>query len=120
MSKNHTTTSDVFRSLLFAAILAVLSPALALGDAIADACDLAVPIDLSNYEFGMTLSPTGQEGELGEGGFTNVRAQFLSSLSRFGAGDSDVTAKDVNKRFDVLWSRVALYDSGRVGERVAV
>jgi general secretion pathway protein D len=39
-------------------------------------------IDLSNYEFGMTLAPTGQEGELGEGGFTNVRAQFLSSLSR--------------------------------------
>ncbi len=39
-------------------------------------------IDLSNYEMGMTLAPTGQEGELGEGGFTNVRAQFLSSLSR--------------------------------------
>jgi general secretion pathway protein D len=39
-------------------------------------------IDLSNYSVGATLSPTGQESEVGEGGFTSVRAQFLSSLSR--------------------------------------
>ncbi|MGD8894922.1 MAG: hypothetical protein PVJ73_02700 [Acidobacteriota bacterium] len=39
-------------------------------------------IDLSNYSVGTTLAPTGQEGEVGEGGFTNLRAQFLSSLSR--------------------------------------
>ena len=39
-------------------------------------------IDLSNYSVGTSLSPTGQEGELSEGGFTNLRAQFLSSLSR--------------------------------------
>jgi general secretion pathway protein D len=39
-------------------------------------------IDLANYSVGATLAPTGQENEVGEGGFTSVRAQFLSSLSR--------------------------------------
>jgi general secretion pathway protein D len=38
-------------------------------------------IDLSNYAVGATLSPTGAENELA-GGFTNVRATLLSSLSR--------------------------------------
>lgn len=38
-------------------------------------------IDLSNYAFGATLSPTGAEGEVADG-FTNVRATLLSSLSR--------------------------------------
>lgn len=44
--------------------------------------------------------------------------RFLSSLARFGGGDADVTAQDVNKRFDILWSRVSLYDSGLVGARL--
>jgi general secretion pathway protein D len=38
-------------------------------------------LDLSNYAVGMTLSPTGAEGELADG-FTNVRAHVLSSLNR--------------------------------------
>jgi type II secretory pathway component GspD/PulD (secretin) len=37
-------------------------------------------IELSNYTAQATFSPTGQAGELG-GGFTNVRAQVLSSLN---------------------------------------
>jgi general secretion pathway protein D len=46
-------------------------------------------IDLSNYEAGVTFAPTGQSSGTGDaaisetsGGFTSVRAQFLSSLSR--------------------------------------
>ena len=38
-------------------------------------------IDLSNYSVATTFSPTGQEGEAADG-FTNVRANLLSSLSR--------------------------------------
>jgi general secretion pathway protein D len=37
-------------------------------------------IQLSNYEASVTLAPTGASGEVG-GGFTNVRAQILSSLN---------------------------------------
>jgi len=37
-------------------------------------------IELSNYSAQATFSPTGQAGELG-GGFTNIRAQVLSSLN---------------------------------------
>ena len=38
-------------------------------------------IDLSNYGAGMTLAPTGAEGEVTDG-FTNIRAHVLSSLNR--------------------------------------
>jgi general secretion pathway protein D len=38
-------------------------------------------LDLSNYSVGMTLSPTGADGEVTEG-FTNIRAHVLSSLNR--------------------------------------
>ncbi len=38
-------------------------------------------IDLSNYSAGMTLSPTGAEGEVTDG-FTNVRAHLLSSINK--------------------------------------
>jgi general secretion pathway protein D len=38
-------------------------------------------LDLSNYSAGMTLSPTGAEGEVAEG-FTNLRAHVLSALNR--------------------------------------
>ncbi len=38
-------------------------------------------LDLSNYSVGMTLAPTGAEGELANG-FTNIRAHVLSSLNR--------------------------------------
>jgi general secretion pathway protein D len=39
-------------------------------------------LDLSNYSAGMTLEPTGAEGELTDDGFTNVRAHVLSALNR--------------------------------------
>ena len=39
-------------------------------------------LDLSNYSAGVTLSPTGAEGELTDDGFTRIRAHLLSSLNK--------------------------------------
>jgi general secretion pathway protein D len=39
-------------------------------------------LDLSNYSAGVTLAPTGAEGELTDDGFTNIRAHVLSSLNK--------------------------------------
>ena len=46
-------------------------------------------------------------------------AKFVAALGRYAAGDEAVTAADVNRRFDILWSRVALFEEGAVGERLA-
>jgi type II secretory pathway component GspD/PulD (secretin) len=39
-------------------------------------------LNLSNYSAGLTLAPTGAEGELTDDGFTNIRAHVLSSLNQ--------------------------------------
>jgi len=44
--------------------------------------------------------------------------KFLNALNRFARGAPDVTAADVNQRFDILWSRVELFQQGDVGRRL--
>ena len=44
-------------------------------------------------------------------------ARFLYALGRFQLDDPEVDAAEVNKRFDILWSRVALFRQGDVGRR---
>jgi hypothetical protein len=44
--------------------------------------------------------------------------RFLATLGRFALGEPEVTAKTVNRRFDILWSRVALFRQGDVGRRI--
>ncbi|MFQ5565095.1 MAG: histidine kinase dimerization/phospho-acceptor domain-containing protein [Paracoccaceae bacterium] len=44
--------------------------------------------------------------------------RFLAVLGRFALRAPDVTAKQVNKRFDILWSRVELFRRGSVGQRI--
>lgn len=45
-------------------------------------------------------------------------ARFKGTLARFAAGVPDVDASTVNRRFDVLWSRVQLFDTGDTGRRL--
>ncbi len=47
-------------------------------------------------------------------------ARFREALLSFQIEGSGVGAAEVNTRFDILWSRVALFREGRVGERLAV
>ena len=44
--------------------------------------------------------------------------RFLAVLGRFALGEPDVTAKQVNRRFDILWSRTELFRQGDVGRRI--
>jgi signal transduction histidine kinase len=44
--------------------------------------------------------------------------RFLAALGRFALGEPDVTAPEVNRRFDILWSRVELFRQGEVGRRI--
>ena len=44
--------------------------------------------------------------------------RFRRSLAQFAAGIDGITHVNVSNRFDVLWSRVALTQSGSVGERL--
>lgn len=46
-------------------------------------------------------------------------ARFVAALGRYAMGDESVTAADVNRRFDILWSRVGLFEQGDVGRRLA-
>ena len=46
-------------------------------------------------------------------------SRFREELTQFQIGDYGTDADDVNKRFDILWSRIALFQQGRVGERLA-
>ncbi len=46
--------------------------------------------------------------------------RFLAALGRFALGEPDVTAKQVNKRFDILWSRIELFRQGDVGRRIRI
>ncbi len=45
--------------------------------------------------------------------------RFQRALADFNAGDSAVTPRVVNDRFDILWSRVSLFEQGTVGERLS-
>jgi len=46
--------------------------------------------------------------------------RFVAMLGRFALGEPDVTAKQVNKRFDILWSRIELFRQGDVGRRIRI
>ncbi|MEE9455261.1 MAG: histidine kinase dimerization/phospho-acceptor domain-containing protein [Paracoccaceae bacterium] len=45
--------------------------------------------------------------------------RFREMLIRFQVTGSDVDVGDVNNRFDILWSRIALFQQGPVGKRLA-
>lgn len=45
-------------------------------------------------------------------------ARFRHSLLSFQIDGSGVNAADVNERFDILWSRIALFQQGNVGKRL--
>jgi len=47
-------------------------------------------------------------------------ARFVAILGRFALGDPTVSERDVNDRFNILWSRVELFRTGDVGRRVRV
>jgi signal transduction histidine kinase len=42
------------------------------------------------------------------------------SLAEFNAADTQSTPRAVNDRFDILWSRLSVFDQGTVGTRLAV
>jgi signal transduction histidine kinase len=44
--------------------------------------------------------------------------RFLGALGRFSLGETEVTTAEVNRRFDILWSRVELFRQGAVGRRI--
>ena len=44
--------------------------------------------------------------------------RFDRELAKFEAGVRDVGPADVNRRFDILWSRLALFGQGSVGKRL--
>ena len=41
--------------------------------------------------------------------------KLIGVLGRLGAGDQSISADDVRERFDILWSRASLFQSGEVG-----
>ena len=45
--------------------------------------------------------------------------KFDSELARFAMAETTATPNTVNHRFDILWSRVAVFQRGKVGERLA-
>jgi len=45
--------------------------------------------------------------------------RFRRTLADFSLSGSEVTADVVNERFDILWSRVSLFDSGTAGTRLS-
>ena len=44
--------------------------------------------------------------------------RFLTVLAAFIMGTPEITANQVNKRFDILWSRVEVFRQGMVGRRI--
>lgn len=44
--------------------------------------------------------------------------RFQRSLADFSAGEPEVSVRVVNDRFDILWSRVSLFQQGSVGARL--
>lgn len=45
--------------------------------------------------------------------------KFQSEISDFVIGVPNATAKTVNNRFDILWSRIDVFQRGKVGERLS-
>ncbi len=45
-------------------------------------------------------------------------SKLTTTLLHFQVPDSSVNARDVNTRFDILWSRIALFQEGDVGKRL--
>ena len=45
--------------------------------------------------------------------------RFRDALNQFQIDGTGVDASTVNTRFDILWSRIAVFQQGRVGERLA-
>ena len=45
--------------------------------------------------------------------------RFRDALNQFQIDGTGVDAAEVNTRFDILWSRIAVFQQGRVGERLA-
>ena len=46
--------------------------------------------------------------------------RFMAVLGRFALGEPDVTARQVNRQFDIFWSRVELFRQGEVGRRIGI
>lgn len=46
-------------------------------------------------------------------------ARFVAALGRYALGDPEVTEAEVNKRFDIVWSRLDVFRSGDVGRRMS-
>ena len=44
--------------------------------------------------------------------------RFMETLARFGQAENAVDSRAVNERFDILWSRVTLFQHGDVGKRL--
>jgi len=44
--------------------------------------------------------------------------RFQNALSEFNSNQNSVTPKQINERFDILWSRVSLFRQGSVGARL--
>ncbi len=44
--------------------------------------------------------------------------RFIGALGRFAAEDPDVTVDDIIDRFDILWSRTSLFETGEVADRL--
>lgn len=44
--------------------------------------------------------------------------RFQRSLAEFDAGSANITTRLVNDRYDILWSRVSLFQQGSLGERL--
>ncbi len=44
--------------------------------------------------------------------------RFQKTLAEFSAGDPGIGPKQVNDRFDILWSRMSLFEEGSVGARL--
>ena len=45
--------------------------------------------------------------------------RFIATLGRYLAGDATIDGAEVNKRFDIVWSRVTVFRQGEVGRRLA-
>jgi len=46
-------------------------------------------------------------------------SRFRESLLQFQIEETGVNAREVNKRFDILWSRIAVFQQGGIGERLS-
>lgn len=45
--------------------------------------------------------------------------RFLNVLERFGRADPEITPQNVTERYEILWSRLALFQEGQIGARLS-